>query len=59
MLEQIDKKKAEDFEKEYNELCKKHGLGLTSVPQWKQSQDTGTWSMVLVPMIVQLPKETQ
>lgn len=48
---QIDKEKATEFEKAYNELCTKYGLILTFIPQWKQSQDTGTWSMVLVPML--------
>jgi hypothetical protein len=49
--EQTDKEKAEAFEKEYNDLCVKHKLILTFQPQWKQSQDTGTWSLVIVPML--------
>lgn len=52
----MDKEKTEAFEKEYNELCKKHGLVLTFIPQWKQSQDTGVWSLVIVPMLVAIEK---
>ena len=48
---QPTKEQIAEFEKEYNELCKKHKLVLTFAPQWKQSQDTGVWSLVIVPMI--------
>ncbi len=44
------------FEQAYAELCKEHGLALTIQPQWKQSQDTGTFSLVIVPMIVRIPE---
>jgi hypothetical protein len=56
MTEQITKEQVKAFEDEYNLLCQKHGLVLTFQPQWKQSQDTGTWSLILVPMIALLPK---
>jgi hypothetical protein len=50
-MEQNEQEQAKQFEKEYNELCVKHKLILTFQPQWKQSQDTGTWSLVIVPML--------
>jgi hypothetical protein len=50
----MDKEKAKAFEEEYEQLCKKHGLALTFVPQWKQSQDTGVWSLVIVPMLAKI-----
>jgi hypothetical protein len=55
-MTQPTKEEAQKFEEEYNELCKKHGLMLISMPQWKLSQDTGTFSMVLVPMISRIPE---
>jgi hypothetical protein len=48
---EITQAEKEAFEKEYNELVLKHKLILTFQPQWKQSQDTGTWSLVIVPML--------
>ena len=56
-MTQPKKEQIAAFEKDYNELCKKHGMMLNFAPQWKQSQDTGTWSMVLVPMVAVLPPE--
>lgn len=56
-MTQPTKEQVAEFEKDYNELCKKHGMTLSFVPQWKQSQDTGVWSMILVPMIAVLPPE--
>lgn len=53
----MDKEKMEAFEKEYNELCKKHGLIITFVPQWKQSLDTGAWSLVIVPMLAEFEEK--
>ena len=48
----ITKEQAAAFEREYLEVCAKHGLVLSVNPQWKQSADTGTWSMVLVMTII-------
>ena len=45
------KEQVAEFEKEYAELCKKHKLILTFIPQWKQSQDTGVWGLVIQTMI--------
>ena len=36
------------FADAYQKLCQEHGWQISVVPQWKQSQDTGTWSMVIV-----------
>lgn len=38
---------ANEFIREYEELCKKHGFQIIVVPAWKVSQDTGTWSTIL------------
>jgi hypothetical protein len=42
------------FGDEYLELCKKHKLQLDVLPQWKRSGDTGTFSLVLQLVVVQL-----
>jgi hypothetical protein len=47
MTEQEAKAKAEAFSKDYLELCKKHKLQIAFNPLWKQSMDTGTYSMVI------------
>jgi hypothetical protein len=49
-----EKTAVDAFIAEYNELCKKHGYEISFQPQWKQSQDTGTWSMVLVPVLIKI-----
>lgn len=41
------------FMDDYLELCKKHGLQIAFAPQWKQSMDTGTYSMVIQPIIIE------
>lgn len=51
-----DSELAQDFVKEYEALCKKHGFQIVVTPAWKVSQDTGTWSTVLQPSIGKLPK---
>ena len=48
---EITQAEKEAFEKEYNELVLKHKLILTFVPQFKQSQDTGAWMIVVLPML--------
>jgi len=35
------------FMDEYLVLCRKYGIQLAFNPQWKQSTDTGTYSMVI------------
>jgi hypothetical protein len=56
MPDQTPEEKAaiDAFVAEYNALCKKHGYQIDFQPQWKRSADTGTWSMVLVPMLVKI-----
>lgn len=44
------------FEQAYADLCKEHKLAFVTVPQWKQSQDTGTFSMVLTLMVSRVPE---
>ena len=57
MSQQPTPEEVKKFEAAYAELCKEHGLALTIQPQWKQSQDTGTFSLVIVPMVVRTPEE--
>jgi hypothetical protein len=56
-VEKSESEKTQDFVKEYQALCEKHGYQLVVTPVWKVSQDTGTWSTVLQPSIGKLPKE--
>ena len=53
------KKALEQFQKEYEALCAKHGLQLVFVPTWKQSMDTGTFSLVVVVQAAPYTPETQ
>ena len=43
-VEKTEQERIQDFLKDYEALCKKHGIQL--VPQLKQSFDTGTWDIV-------------
>jgi len=52
-----EKEMIEEFVKEYEALCRKHGLVHAFTPQWKQSMDTGTYSMVIVPQVAKLNLE--
>ena len=45
------------FSKEYTELCKKHGLQIGFNPQWKQSSDTGTFSMVIQVVLIEYKEQ--
>jgi len=47
-----EKQKA--FADAYDKLCKEHGLTISFIPQWKQSADTGTWSMVIQAVLVEM-----
>lgn len=40
--------KDSEFSKEYAELVKKYKREIIVIPQWKVSQDTGDWRLVLV-----------
>jgi len=50
-----EQEKMQDFVKEYQEVCEKHGFQIVVTPAWKVSQDTGTWSTVLQTSIGKLP----
>ncbi len=54
---QPTQEEVQKFQEAYNNLCKEYGLMLVTIPQWKQSQDTGTFGLVLVPMIARIPEE--
>ena len=54
---QEEKKTAQDFAKAYEALVKEYGYQVAFVPQWRQSMDTGTFSLVVQPTIVENPKE--
>lgn len=47
---------AQDFIKEYSELCQKHGFQIVVVPAWK-ARDDGTFSLIQQSSIGRLPKE--
>lgn len=54
--ERSEQDKMQDFLKEYQELCTKHGYQIAVNPAWKVSQDTGVWGTVLQVSIGKLPK---
>lgn len=55
-MKKSDNKKAQDFIKEYEELCKKHGFQIQVVPAWK-ARDDGTFSLIQQVGVVEIPKE--
>ena len=58
MTEKTEQELLQAFQKDYEVLCKKHGLQLVFVPQWKQSMDTGTFSLVIIPQAAKYEPET-
>ena len=50
---------AKEFEKMYNELCMKTKFAIAFEPHWRKSQDTGVFSMVIIPIIVKIPEEAE
>jgi flagellar capping protein FliD len=50
----MDEEKVKEFVKAYEELCKEHNLQIAYRPEWKQSQDTGTFSLVILPFVTEL-----
>jgi len=50
--EELQKK----FAEEYAELVKKHGYQIAFQPIWKQSMDTGTFSLQIQAVIIENPK---
>lgn len=51
-----EQERKQDFVKEYELLCKKHGLYIAVNPVYK-ARDDGTFSTVLESSIVKLPME--
>ena len=49
---------AEEFASEYEALCKRTGFQIVFAPQWRQSQDTGDYRLVIVSGVAPMPKET-
>jgi hypothetical protein len=48
---------AEEFVKEYNELCERSGFQIVFEPRWAQSKDNGDYRLVIVSSVVSLPKD--
>lgn len=46
--ELTEDEKDSEFSKEYAELVEKYKREIIVIPQWKMSQDTGDWRLVLV-----------
>lgn len=55
---QVDsqEKKLQEFVKEYQKLCKRHGLQIVAVPLFKP-RDDGSWSVVTNLDVAILPKQ--
>jgi hypothetical protein len=49
----------QSFATAYSELCKEYGYQIAFVPQWKQSMDTGTFSLVIQTAVAETPKENK
>ena len=54
-LAKTEQQLAEEFLKEYNELCKVHGYRVVTNPAF-QARDDGTWSIVMQTSVGKLPK---
>lgn len=52
-----EQEKAQEFAKEYNELCQKYGYTFVVTPIWKMSQDNGDYRLVLESSVKKLPKQ--
>jgi hypothetical protein len=55
----MEEEKVKKFVELYNKLCDHEGLMLNFVPQWKQSLDTGEYSLVIVVSIVEKPAKKE
>jgi hypothetical protein len=51
-----DREKAQEFIKEYGELCEKHQMRIVTNPAFK-SRDDGTFSVVLQISVGKLPQQ--
>jgi len=51
-----DEQLAQDFIKDYTELCKKHQFQIVVTPAWK-ARDDGTFSLVQQSAVGKLPKQ--
>lgn len=58
-VQQPVKTPQQKFMDEYLVLCSKHGLQIAFQPQWKQSADTGTFSLTIQPILVDFKPEPQ
>lgn len=56
MEEKTDSEKAQEFIKEYQELCEKYGMRISVSPAFK-ARDDGSWSVVLQTRVEKLPQE--
>lgn len=48
--------KAQNFVKEYQELCEKHGYQIVVSPAWR-ARDDGTFSLILQSSVGKFPKK--
>jgi len=51
-----DEQLAQDFIKDYTELCKKHQFQIVVTPAWK-ARDDGTFSLIQQSSVGKLPKQ--
>lgn len=51
-----EQQKAENFAKEYQELCEKHGYTISVNPAYIK-RDDGSWSTVLQTSVAKLPRK--
>lgn len=48
---------AEEFIQKYQALCNETGFQIVFSPQWRQSQDTGDYRLVIVSGVAPMPKD--
>jgi len=51
-----DQELVDAFKKDYEKLCKKHGLMFVPAANLKQSMDTGEYTIIAVNQIMKLPE---
>jgi len=52
-----EQQRANEFLKDYGELCEKYQFQIVVTPAWRASQDMGDWRLVLQSSIGELPKK--
>lgn len=50
------KQTEQEFIERYQALCKETGFQIVFAPQWRQSQDTGDYRLVIVSSVAPIPK---